>query len=110
MRQEVSPGQAEPEVVSDLEWVVVEETGGMARVIIHNDDITPMEFVVLVLRQIFGLSPGEAERVMLRAHYTGLAHVITLPMEEAKHRVGRAHAIARQASYPLSFTIEPEKQ
>ena len=65
--------------------------------------------VILILRQVFGLAPNQAERVTLRAHVTGLAYVMTLPIEEAKHRVGRAHGIARQAGFPLAFTIEIEQ-
>ncbi len=97
-----------PEVTPDTEWVVADDTGGQAHIFIHNDDVTPMEFVVIVLRQIFLLSPPEAERVMLRAHYTGLAYVQTVPLEEAKYRVGKAHSLARAAGYPLTFTIEAE--
>lgn len=92
-----------------LGWVVVGDDGEQGRVIVHNDDVTPYDFVILILRQVFGLSPGEAERVTLRAHVTGLAYVMTLPIEEAKHRVGRAHGIARQAGFPLAFTIEIEQ-
>ncbi len=62
-----------------------------------------------VLRAVFQLSQADAERVMIQAHYNGLAYVMTLPMEEAKHRVGKAHAVARSAGYPLAFTIEVEK-
>jgi ATP-dependent Clp protease adaptor protein ClpS len=78
------------------------------RVIIHNDDVTPMDFVLVVLRTVFHLSTSDSARVMLRAHYTGAAYVMTLPYEEAKHRVGLAHGLARGAGYPLTFSIEPE--
>jgi len=47
--------------------------------------------------------------VMLEAHYTGAAYVMTLGHEEAKYRVGQAHGLARAAGYPLTFTIEPEE-
>lgn len=99
---------AAPEVTPDTEWVVAEDTGGQAHIVIHNDDVTPMEFVIVVLRQVFLLSLSEAERVMLRAHYTGQAYVQTVPLEEAKYRVGKAHSLARAAGYPLTFTIEAE--
>jgi ATP-dependent Clp protease adaptor protein ClpS len=102
-----APG-AVPEVTPDTEWVVADDTGGQAHIIIHNDDVTPMDFVVIVLRQIFLLSLPDAERVMLRAHYTGQAYVQTVPLEEAKYRVGKAHSLARAAGYPLTFTIETE--
>jgi len=77
-------------------------------VIVHNDDITPMDFVVEVLQAVFDLSTPLATGVMLEAHYDGQAHVVTLGREEAKYRVGQAHQLARAAGYPLSFTIEPE--
>jgi len=79
------------------------------RVLIHNDDVTPMDFVVYILRTVFGLSFGLAESVMLTAHLTGVAYVVTLSHEEAKYRVGKAHGLARAAGYPLTFTIEPEE-
>jgi len=78
------------------------------RIIVHNDDITPMDFVLVVLRVVFHLSGSDATRIMLRAHLTGAAYVMTLPFEEAKHRVGQAHGLARNAGYPLTFSIEPE--
>jgi ATP-dependent Clp protease adaptor protein ClpS len=79
------------------------------RVIIENDDVTPMEFVVLVLQGIFGLSSDQAFFVMLEAHYNGRAHVVTLPYEEARQRVYDAQHLAREAGYPLSFYLEPDE-
>jgi ATP-dependent Clp protease adaptor protein ClpS len=78
------------------------------RVLIHNDDVTPMDFVVLVLVSVFRLRLGEADRVMLEAHQTGVAHVVSLPLEEAEVRVEKAHALARAKRFPLTFTYEPE--
>lgn len=78
------------------------------RVIIHNDDVTPMDFVVHILCQIFCLSAPEATEVMLVAHLTGAAHVQTLPHSEAEARVNRAHFAAGLEGYPLHFSLEPE--
>ncbi len=78
------------------------------RVLIHNDDYTPMDFVTRVLVRVFELSAMDATQVMLTAHLRGIAYVMTLPFEEAKYRVGKAHGIARAAGYPLTFSIEPE--
>ena len=78
------------------------------RVFIHNDDVTPMDFVVGVLLKIFKLMLPEAEQVMLIAHFRGIAYVQTLPKSEAQKRVGRAHFAANLEGYPLKFTIEPE--
>jgi ATP-dependent Clp protease adaptor protein ClpS len=79
------------------------------RVIIENDDVTPMEFVVLVLRVFFGLGFERAMAVMLTAHNEGRAHVVTLPFEEAQERVYNAHHAAREEGYPLTFYLEPDE-
>ena len=79
------------------------------RVLLHNDDVTTMEFVILVLRSIFELAWIDAERVMLVAHVNGIALVGVYPLEEAKYKVGQAHALARAEGFPLTLTIEPEE-
>lgn len=78
------------------------------RVIIENDDVTPMDFVVMALRVYFGLAFEQAMSVMLTAHYEGRALVATLPYEEAQERVYSAHHAAREAGYPLTFYLEPD--
>jgi len=78
------------------------------RVIIHNDDVTPMDFVVHVLKTIFYLANDRAADIMLTAHIKGNAYVQTLPKSEAEKRVNRAHFEANNAGYPLKFTMEPE--
>lgn len=102
----------QPEVEGETETVLnpanETEEESLWRVIIHNDDVTPMEFVVMILQRIFELLPLEAEHVMFVAHYMGLAYVCTLPLREAKSRVGKAHFAAQLEGYPLRFTIEPE--
>ena len=98
------------QVIPDLTFKVVEreDLEKPYRVIIENDDVTPMEFVVLVLRVYFGLPFERAIAVMLTAHNEGRAHVATLPYEEAQERVYGAHHAAREAGYPLTFYLEPD--
>jgi ATP-dependent Clp protease adaptor protein ClpS len=91
-----------------IEFIVAEELEPPYRVLIHNDDVTPMEFVVAVLRTIFELTIERAEAVMLTAHYTGGAVVGAYPREDAKQRIEAAHRVARLEEYPLKFTMEPE--
>lgn len=79
------------------------------RVLIHNDDVTPMEFVVKVLIEVFGLNGIRAAKIMLEAHFKGVALVTVLPLEEAEFRVEKAHALARTAKFPLTFSYEPEE-
>ena len=78
------------------------------RVIIHNDDVTPMDFVVRVLRSIFMLLVPDAVKVMYTAHYRGEAVVQILPRSEAEKRINKAHFAAGLEGYPLHFSMEPE--
>jgi ATP-dependent Clp protease adaptor protein ClpS len=78
------------------------------RVIIHNDDVTPMDFVVNVLRSIFFVLEPDAIAIMLNAHYTGMAYVQTLPKNEAEKSINKAHFAAGLEGYPLHFSMESE--
>ncbi len=78
------------------------------RVIIHNDDITPMNFVIFILQNIFLLAGPRAAQVMFTAHIQGSAYVDSLPKTEAQRRIHRAHVTARLRGYPLLLTMERE--
>lgn len=78
------------------------------RVIIHNDNVTTMDFVVKVLVKIFFLDESQAETVMYTAHFHGSAYVQTLPRSEAEKRIDAAHFTAGMVGFPLRFTMEPE--
>jgi ATP-dependent Clp protease adaptor protein ClpS len=103
--------QPDVRVIPNTTYIVVaqEDLEKPYRVLIQNDDVTPMDFVVLVLRHFFGLSFDESMDVMLTAHNEGRALVATLPYEEAKERVYNAHSAAREAGYPLTFYLEPDE-
>lgn len=97
-------------VIPDVTFIVAgrEDFEKPYRVIIENDDVTPMDFVVMVLRLFFGLSLADAMQVMLTAHNDGRALVATMPFEEAQERVYSAHTVAREEGYPLTFYLEPD--
>ena len=97
-----------PEILEDVKHLQETTQGPLYRVIIHNDEVTPMDVVVYVLRQIFLLSGPRAVQVMYTAHYQGSAYVQTLPQSEAQRRVHRAHFAARVEGYPLQFSLERE--
>ena len=78
------------------------------RIIIHNDDVTPMDFVVHILKTIFYLSNNRAAEIMFTAHFSGIAYVQTLPKSEAEKRIQKAHFAAGLEGYPLHFSMEPE--
>lgn len=78
------------------------------RILIHNDDVTPFDFVIVILQRIFGLSHEIAEHITLTAHFKGIALVMVRPKGEAERLVAKAHMAARLEGYPLTFSIEPE--
>ena len=92
------------------EVIEVSETAlePLYRVIIHNDDATPMDFVISILERIFFVATPNAARIMYTAHFNGMAYVQTLPKTEAQNRIGKAHFAAGLEGYPLRFSIEPE--
>ena len=77
-------------------------------VIIHNDDVTPMDFVVHILKTCFYLSNPKAAEIMMTAHFSGMAYVQTLPKSEAEKRINKAHFAAGLEGYPLHFSMESE--
>lgn len=108
---EVQPEvEHEQDLEQDLGFTVAPTLGERAKILLHNDDVTPWEFVVYVLRVVFFFSPPEAERITATAHFNGVAFVMALPLEEAKYRVGQAHNLARAANYPLTLSIELESE
>src|SRR5512140_1342633 len=78
------------------------------RVIVHNDDVTPMEFVTHILVTVFFIPEENAITIMYTAHLNGSAYVQTLPKPEAQKRINKDHFAARMAKFPLTFTMEPE--
>lgn len=96
----------QPEIGEDTEQLEAIEPP--VRIFIHNDEVTPYDFVVTVLQRFFDLNLLQAEHVTYLAHVSGVAYVTTLPKSEAEKRVGQAHFAAGLEGYPLTFTIEPE--
>ena len=77
------------------------------RVLMWDDDVTTMEFVVRMLIRVFKKDISMAERFMLEVHYTGSAHIETLPLELAEFKVDQVHKAANLENYPFRCTIEP---
>jgi ATP-dependent Clp protease adaptor protein ClpS len=78
------------------------------KVLILNDDYTPMEFVVHVLERFFGLSHAQAFDLMLTVHKKGLAVVGVFSFEVAETKVGQVMDFARRHQHPLQCTMEKE--
>src|ERR671916_18051 len=78
------------------------------RVLLHNDDFTTMEFVVEVLRNVFGKSEGDAFRIMWAVHTQGVGVAGVYTHEVAEMKVERVTQLAREQEYPLLCTMEEE--
>jgi ATP-dependent Clp protease adaptor protein ClpS len=79
------------------------------KVILVNDDYTPREFVVIVLKGEFKMSEDQAHRVMITAHRRGACVVAVFTRDVAETKATRATDAGRAKGYPLLFTTEPEE-
>ncbi len=80
----------------------------MYRVLILNDDYTPMEFVVLILERFFNKSREQATRIMLHVHQKGVGVCGVYTYEVAETKVAQVMDMARRNEHPLQCTMEKE--
>ena len=80
----------------------------MYKVIMLNDDYTPMEFVILVLERFFSKSHEEATNIMLHVHQKGVGICGVFTYEVAETKVGQVMDFALQEEHPLQCTLEKE--
>lgn len=79
------------------------------KVILVNDDYTPREFVVMILKAEFRMGAARAHGVMITAHKRGTCVVAVYPRDVAETKATRATEAGRARGYPLQFTTEPEE-
>ena len=79
------------------------------KVILLNDDFTPREFVVLVLKAVFHMDESHAYKVMMTAHQKGACVIAVYTRDVAETKATRATDAGRAKGYPLLFTTEPEE-
>ena len=77
------------------------------KVIMWDDDVTTMEFVIRILTNLFRKDYTTAEKLMYEIHFKGAAHVETLPLEQAEFKVEQVHSAAALEQFPFRCTIEP---
>ena len=80
----------------------------MYKILMLNDDYTPMEFVVNVLEGVFAMAQQEAMRIMLHVHQRGVGVCGVYTYEVAESKVAQVIELARQAQHPLQCTIEKD--
>ena len=78
----------------------------MYKVLLLNDDYTPMEFVVLVLQKFFGMARERATQVMLKVHRDGMGVCGVYPRDVASTKVQQVAAYARKHQHPLQCVME----
>lgn len=78
------------------------------KVLLLNDDYTPREFVVAILRAIFHMTTDQANGVMLTAHMKGMCVVAVYTRDIAETKATQATDMAQREGFPLLFTTEPE--
>jgi len=78
----------------------------MFKVLMLNDDFTPMEFVVMVLKRFFSMDLEQATRVMLHVHQRGVGVCGIFPYEIAETKVNQVMDFAAQNQHPLRCTLE----
>jgi ATP-dependent Clp protease adaptor protein ClpS len=79
------------------------------KVILLNDDYTPREFVVQVLKAVFRLNEDQAYRVMMTAHQKGACVIAVYVRDVAETKAKEATDLGKQNGFPLFFTTEPEQ-
>ncbi len=92
-------------------WTITKEKKEISepplyKVLLHNDDYTTMEFVVLILEKVFHKSTAEATRIMLNVHHDGIGIAGIYPREIAETKVAVVLDLARKNEYPLKCSME----
>lgn len=80
------------------------------RVLLLNDDYTPMDFVVFVLKQFFGHTESAAQKIMLDVHKKGAGLAGVYSFEIAETKSAQVNSMAKQSKYPLKCIIEEETE
>jgi ATP-dependent Clp protease adaptor protein ClpS len=78
----------------------------MYKVLLLNDDYTPMEFVIAVLQRFFGMDVEQATRIMLKVHHEGRGTCGVFPRDIAATKVEQVSAFARRHQHPLACVME----
>ena len=97
-----------PKIREDIESVIDVINPRMYKVLMHNDDYTPMDFVIEVLESIFHKSGQEAEEIMWTVHEKGKAVCGIYVKDIAQTKVQQVRQKAKMSGFPLLTTIEEE--
>lgn len=96
------------ETQGELEVIQKTEVPRRYKVILLNDDFTPMNFVTFVLQRYFNKTTEEAEKIMLEVHHQGAGVAGIYTREVAEMKVHQVNTAAKQNEHPLKTTMEAE--
>ena len=82
------------------------EEPSLYKVLLHNDDYTTMDFVIMVLETVFHKNSGEATKIMLNVHQQGIGVAGIYVREIAETKVAIVHDVARKNEFPLRCSLE----
>ncbi|SMP59162.1 ATP-dependent Clp protease adaptor protein ClpS [Desulfonatronum zhilinae] len=99
---------SDPRIEGDIEVDDLLDLPKRYKVLLHNDDYTTMEFVVHVLKVVFGKIENEAAAIMLKVHQEGMGICGVYTAEIAEAKVALVRHMARKNGFPLKCTMEEE--
>jgi ATP-dependent Clp protease adaptor protein ClpS len=92
----------------DLDDEILTEEPKLYKVLMHNDDYTPMDFVIFVLKKIFNKDQNDSHKIMLDVHNRGVGVAGVYSFEVAETKVMQANQFAKNNQYPLKTSFEEE--
>lgn len=101
------PGQEFDDDVLTIEETKTQQPK-LFKVLLHNDDYTPMEFVVMILETIFHKNQEDAVHIMLNIHHNGIGMCGVYTAGIAETKVSKVQALSTAYEYPLKCSMEPE--
>jgi len=104
-KEELEQGSA---VIEETESKTRLERPPLYKVLLHNDDYTPMEFVVFILQTIFNHGESDAVRLMLDVHRKGIGLAGVFTFEVAEMKVDKVTSLAQANEFPLLCTMEED--
>ena len=106
LTSQVAALQSTEEVVEESEGETKRAYLPMYRIIMWDDNVTTMEFVIRILITLMGKEYSAAEKLMYEIHLQGSATVATMPLEQAEFKVEQVHCAAAMEEFPFTCTIE----
>lgn len=100
----------DPRTENDLDYEIETEEPSLYKVLILNDDYTPMDFVVYVLKNFFGHDDATADKIMLDVHKRGAGTAGIYSFEVAETKSHQVNSFSRQNKYPLKSIVEEDEK